>query len=272
MSNLSELQNFYKAQKVRNPWAVARAIVDQKGGEVNPLWEEETEAADTEEKKRSLMGKIVAGLEQNPWNKSMDDSTEFFDDLSEETVQKLSPGAMGALAGWWLGGTIRDDYERQTAPTAAQQREFERQIRQAMRRKGRMTKESAMEKMQAFLQKDENDTYVRKTPVKNAVKADEVSLEKIVSLPPFQGAKFDPAVHRWVKPENVGQTYQARGGKKRIRGTGTGAHERSVSGHGKGRIRGEGAERKYKGDTDLAAQRRKEGFTHGKPSGKKRSK
>ena len=62
MSNLSELQNFYKAQKVRNPWAVARAIVDQKGGEVNPLWEEETEAADTEEKKRSLMGKIVAGL------------------------------------------------------------------------------------------------------------------------------------------------------------------------------------------------------------------
>ena len=124
MSNLSELQNFYKAQKVRNPWAVARAIVDQKGGEVNPLWEEETEAADTEEKKRSLMGKIVAGLEQNPWNKSMDDSTEFFDDLSEETVQKLSPGAMGALAGWWLGGTIRDDYERQTAPTASQQREF----------------------------------------------------------------------------------------------------------------------------------------------------
>ena len=310
MPNLSELQNFYKAQKVRNPWAVARAIVDQKGGEVNPLWEEETKEADTEEKKRSLMGKIVAGLEQNPWNKSMDDPIEFFESLLkgtvngkdfsydakghqeaidyatelmenkesvnfdwdhyEKSIQKISPGAMGALAGWWLGGTIRDDYQRQSAPTAAQQREFERQIRQAMRRKGRMTKESAMEKMQSFFQKDENDTYVRKTPVKNAVKADAVSLEKVMSLPPFAGAKFDPAVHRWVKPENVGQTYQARGGKKRIRGTGTGAHQRSVSGHGKGRIRGEGAERKYKGESDLAAQRRKEGFTHGKQTGKQK--
>ena len=80
----------------------------------------------------------------------------------------------------------------------------------------------------------------------------------------FAGARFDPTSHRWVKPENVGQTYAARGGKKRIRGTGTGVHERSVSGHGKGRVRGEGAGRKFKGETDLAAQRRKEGFTHGK--------
>ena len=66
------------------------------------------------------------------------------------------------------------------------------------------------------------------------------------------------------KPENVGATYAARGGKTRIRGSGTGAHARSVSGHGKGRIREEGAGRKNKGETDLAAQRRKEGFSHGK--------
>ena len=174
----------------------------------------------------------------------------------------LGSAAMGALAGWWLGGTLRDDAARMGQPTAAQQREFERQIQQSMRQKGkRMTKESAMEKMQAFFQKDDNDTYVRRNPVKNAVQADEEqSLMKKLSFPPFAGARFDPTAHRWVKPENFAQTYQARGGKRRVRGTGTGVGERSVSGHGKGRIRGEGAGAKSKGETHVSSQRRKEGF------------
>ena len=135
-----------------------------------------------------------------------------------------------------------------------------------MRKKGlNISKDTAMEKMQTFFQNDENDTYVRRTPVKNAVLANEDTLQKEkMSFPPFAGAKFDPTSHRWTKPENYGQTYAARGGKKRIRGSGTGVHERPVSGHGKGRIRGEGSGRKYKGETDLAATRRKEGFTHGK--------
>ena len=68
-------------------------------------------------------------------------------------------------------------------------------------------------------------------PVKNAVQAN-TFLEKVMSVPPFAGARFDPTSHRWVKPENFGQTYQARGGRKRIRGSGVGARERSVSGHG----------------------------------------
>ena len=127
-----------------------------------------------------------------------------------------------------------------------------------------------MEKMQSFFKKDTNSTYVRKTPVPNAVQADELELQKVQGIPPFAGARFDPAAHRWVKPENLGATYAARGGKKRFRASGTGAHERSVSGHGKGRIRGEGAGAKHKGETHLAAQRRKEGFTHGKQTGKKK--
>tara|TARA_R110000765_G_scaffold71140_2_gene138027 strand:- start:62 stop:985 length:924 start_codon:yes stop_codon:yes gene_type:complete len=297
-----------KAQKVRSPWAVARAIVDQKDGEVNPLWSEQVAATGgDEDKKRKLMGKIVAGIEENPYNKSMD-NVDAFDELmlkgtvngkkfsydnkghqeaidyatdlmdnkenvdfewhdeEKKAIQKIGSAAMGALAGWWLGGEIQDINRQTGSPTPAQQREFERQIQQAMRSKGKkITKENAMEKMQTFFQTDTNDTYVRKTPVANAVQADEESaLVKKLSFPPFAGAEFDPSSHRWVKPENYARTYHARGGKKRVRGTGTGVGERSVSGHGKGRIRGEGQGRKFKGDTDLAATRRKEGFTHGK--------
>ena len=143
--------------------------------------------------------------------------------------------------------------------TPAQQREFERQIQTAMRNKGRrLRKDEALEKMQQFFKtKDNADTYVRRTPVPKGVAASDPDLIKTwfkssphqASVPPFAGARFDPSSRRWVKPENLGQTVQARGGKKRIRGTGTGAHERSVSGHGKGRIRGEGAGRKFKGET-----------------------
>ena len=314
MQSMNELQSFYKAsQQVRNPWAVARAIVDgtAKGDWWKAMWGDQVDPSASEEEKRSRMGRIVGGIEGNKYNygggKSVDDEDSDFilDSLSkgkvngkkfpydddghqeaidyatelmenkkpvdfewheEKSIQKkFSSAAVGALAGWWLGGTMQDIARGQGEPTPAQQREFERQIQQAMRQKGRkMTKESAMEKMQSFFQKDDNDTYVRKTPVTNAVQADDDILQKIVSFPPFAGARFDPTSHRWVQPQNYGQTYSARGGKKRISGSGTGAHERSVSGHGKGRIRGEGAGAKAKSETHLAASRRKEGFTHGK--------
>lgn len=274
---MSELDNLQKAQTAQNPWAIAWAIVtdytyNDKGEKiprptseglkaVKELYSKEIASAKGDTgKMKSLAAKIAAGIEENPFNKSMD-------------IQK-SP-AMAALAGWWLSDNIT---RGQGQPTPAQQREFERQIQQAMRKKGRTISkedaESAMGKMEAFFQKDENDTYVRRTPVPNAVAADTEAeiLQKVLSLPPFAGARFDATAHRWVKPENVGQTYAARGGKKRLRASGTGAHERSVSGHGKGRIRGEGAGRKHKGETDLAASRRKEGFTHGKQTAKRKGK
>ena len=279
MTTFKELQNFFKAKTAQDPWAIAWAIVtdytyakNKKTGKkekvprdigpelaaVKELYSKQIKsAAGNPKKMRSLAAKIAGGINENPFNKSVD-------------IQKISP-ATAALAGWWLGGTVREDFGRMSQPTASQQREFERQIQQAMRKKGRqITKESAMEKMQAFFQKDDSDTYVRKTPVKNAVEPQDEILEKVLSFPPFAGARLDPTSHRWVKPENYGQTYNARGGKKRVRASGTGAHERSVSGHGKGRIRGEGAGAKGKGETHLASQRRKEGFTHGKQQGKKK--
>ena len=188
---------------------------------------------------------------------------------STKIEKRISP-ELAALAGWYLSGDVTRGMGQ---PTPAQQREFERQIQQAMRKKGRrLRKDDAIEKMQQFFKtRDSADTYMRRTPVKNAVQAN-TFLEKVMSVPPFAGARFDPTSHRWVKPENFGQTYQARGGRKRIRGSGTGVRERSVSGHGKGRIRYEGAGRRFKGETDLASQRRKQGFTHTAFKHKKRTK
>ena len=199
--------------------------------------------------------------------------------IKEDKLEKrISPG-LAALAGWYISGDVTRGMGQ---ATPAQQREFERQIQRAMRNKGRrLRKDEALEKMQQFFStKDNADTYVRRAPVQKGVDVSEADLIKTwfknpphqASVPPFAGARFDPTSRRWVKPENLGQTYQARGGKKRIRGTGTGVHERSVSGHGKGRIRGEGAGRKFKGETDVAAQRRKEGFTHQKVKTSKKEK
>ena len=279
MKSIKLLQQFYKADKARNPWAIAWAIIANPK-KVNPLYTEQVAAAGNDvEKKKALAAKIAGGIESNVFN-SIDEKIEIFDDTLDEKTYKLleqlytkSKGIkklqkklpMEALARWWLGGTINEISRGISEPTPAQQREFERQIQRAMRRRGKnLNKNNSLQKLKTFFQKDGNDTYIKRTPEKNAVNLSEDILQKLVSFPPFQGARFDPSSHRWVKPETYGQAYNVRGGKKRIRGSGTGVHERSISGHGKGRIRGEGAGRKFKGETDLAAQRRKEGFTHGK--------
>ena len=94
MQSITKLQNFYKAQTARNPWAIAWAIVQAGKGKgtnsVNPLWTEEAAAAygDTE-KKKALAAKIAAGVENNPWNnqkKNVDDEGDDLDDLFKLTV------------------------------------------------------------------------------------------------------------------------------------------------------------------------------------------
>lgn len=282
-----ELNIFYKAQKAKSPWAIAWAIVrgGKEGGgtrldSVREMYREDIAAASGDPgKERSLAAKIAGGIQRNPWNRSTDDLSGFKEEFTPLTktetpevseqpeqstkLEKKLSANLEAIAGWFFGGDVTRGFGE---ATPAQQREFERQIQQAMRKKGRrLRKESAMNKMQIFFNtKDNADTYVRKIPVNNAVKADSF-LEKKLSIPPRQGEVFDPISHRWTKPENRGQTIQARGGKKRLRATGTGGHERSVSGHGKGVVREVGAGRKLKGETDLSRVRREEGFTSTKP-------
>jgi hypothetical protein len=70
-------------------------------------------------------------------------------------------------------------------------------------------------------------------------------------VPPIQGQVWDAVKHRWTNPDNVGKTVEEVQGKKRIRGSGTGAHQRSIGGSGnKGIKRGVTQGRKYRGATD----------------------
>ena len=245
MNSYKELQNFYKesydlekAQKANNPWAIARSIVDgtARGDWWQAMWGDEVNPEADEEEKRSLMGKIVAGIEANKWNKMIKS-----DDEDVDIQKKISP-AMSALAGWWLGGEIQGIISGNSAPTPAQQREFERQVQRQMRR-GIKKENSSLDDLQTFYS-DANDTYIRRTPVQNGVALEkEGSYVKTgtgqrLSIPPRPGEVYNAQTHRWQKRENMGQVYQSSGGQKRHRSLATGASgSKSVSGHGKGQVR-----------------------------------
>lgn len=121
--------------------------------------------------------------------------------------------------------------------TPAQQRQWERTLQNQMRRKNIDIDKAAFKQLQNFY-KDKSDTYTRRKPAKNGVK-----VEKILTSPPFQGAEFDPVSHRWKKPGEVaaqtGNVNVGTGGKRRVRGAGTGAAQRSVGGHARGIRRSE---------------------------------
>ena len=53
-------------------------------------------------------------------------------------------------------------------------------------------------------------------------------------IPPRYGLLWDAVKHRWTRPEKVGRTVWEVQGKKRFRGTGTGAHERGRKAGGSG--------------------------------------
>ena len=121
--------------------------------------------------------------------------------MVDKKIQKISDKAAAWLAGWWFSDTVSRGLGD---PTAAQQREFERQVQQSMRQKTRSSRRTGLRKMGPYMQTEKNDTYFRKIPVENAVQATLVKYaigSQRLSVPPFQGARFDPTSHRWVKPE-----------------------------------------------------------------------
>ena len=78
-----------------------------------------------------------------------------------------------------------------------------------------------------------------KAPIKT-IKASYSALQKFwkenmglmkdhLPIPPREGLVWDPVKHRWVRPEEAGKTVTEVSGKKRFRGVGTGAAQRSVT-------------------------------------------
>ena len=141
---------------------------------------------------------------------------------------------MAALAGWWLGGTIDEINQQRGRLSPSQQREFDRQVEQALRRQDRsFRKDISLEKLQYFF----------KTKPINPGSA----------APPKAGLTWDPTSHRWVNPKTRATgAVAARGGKKRVRGTGTGVGEKKVKA---GRKLAEG--RKHRGAADIGEKTKK---------------
>jgi len=79
---------------------------------------------------------------------------------------------------------------------------------------------------------------ITRTPIKNRKKAyktmekfwdNNVQLVKDhLPVPPRQGLIWDNVKSKWVRPEMAGKTITEVGGGKRIRGAGTGTHQRAV--------------------------------------------
>ena len=199
---------------------------------------------------------------------------------SQKMLQKQFPPAlaslMSAAAGWAFsddivragGGSPRGqmtdqqvrEWERELS--AADRRKLERAMRSKMRRKSvdKNLDKSSFDALKEHY-KDSSDTYIKRSHEKRAVS---VQKEHMAS-PPRIGEMWDAIKHRWVKPENVGHSVVEVQGKKRFRGTGTGVHERSVSGHGSGKTRKVEAGRRFKGQDDRGAVRPHQTKT-GKPT------
>ena len=154
--------------------------------------------------------------------------------------KKLSPGLaalIGAGAGWVLSDSLVEAPRGQM--TVSQRREWDRLVDEAMRQKrdskNRRTLRSLRKDFYSLLQKTEKGH---------------------APVPPRQGLIWDAAKSRWTNPDNVGKTVTDVQGRKRIRGTGTGVHERTLA---SGRTGGRGpggasavAGRKFRSAEDTA--------------------
>jgi hypothetical protein len=151
-------------------------------------------------------------------------------DKKRDVKKGIGSALLAMLAGYALTPKVNPG-----EMTPAQQRQWERTLANQMRKKNIDLDSDTFKALQNFY-KDQSDTYTRRKPAKNGV-----NLEKILTSPPFQGAEFDPTSHRWKKAGQVaaqaGQVNIGTGGKRRIRGAGTGAAQRSVGGHKRGIVR-----------------------------------
>lgn len=141
--------------------------------------------------------------------------------LKDEDVEKISPNLERLLAfgaGWALSGDIVNN----NVPAHLVnewERAIERQASEADRRR-------IEAKIRRSIRKAEYPAY-------DALTEYFISKDH-APVPPRVGLMWDAVKHRWTRPERVGRTVWELSGHKRIRGTGTGVHERSVKAGGSG--------------------------------------
>ena len=153
----------------------------------------------------------------------------------EKVSDQLAP-LMSAAAGWALSGDVtrgqRDHLDREWERHHKERMERERREEERReRRKRRMRKSDSYAVLENFFRKAH------------------------APVPPRQGLVWDAVKHKWVRPENHGHSVSEVQGGKRIRGHGTGVHERAVGGHGRGPIRRQQEGRRFRGVADSGTAR-----------------
>ena len=168
-----------------------------------------------------------------------------------QNMQKMSPALanlLSAAAGWALSA---DTASRSVPPEMAAEWE---------RAHSREDKKKLQEEM------------VRK--LKGMRKSDDGPFLELdhAPVPPRMGLMWDAVKHRWTRPEKVGRTVWEVQGKKRVRGSGTGVHERSRSTKGTGG-KGQGsmeAGRRFRSVADAGRTHPHEAKRHGQATQPKR--
>ena len=275
-----------KATYPRSDWAAIATAIAQSEGETN-FKEGESGAARRDYLAQGMEDEHGPGGygKRANWKQAGGEGSKAKSDKpakkSVQAMQKQFPPAlaslMSAAAGWAFSGDVgkvgqmTDQQAREWERTlsAADRRKMERSMRSQMRKKGmdKTLDKSSFDALKEYYT-DSSDEYIKRSPERN-----DFLVQKDHSiLPPRQGLMWDAVKHRWTKPENVGHTVTEVQGKKRIRGVGTGAHERSVSGHGTGKTRGVEAGRRFKGQADVGALRPHESKRPAGHTGKPKSK
>ena len=180
-----------------------------------PPWGEGDFARGTEcAQKRDSLSDIIDDKAKKSKKKSTS-SQKMLQKKEEVPFEKLSPGVQSLLAfgaGWALSGDLVNN---EVPPHLVREweRAIERQASEAERRR-------LENKIKRSVRKSEEEAFT--------ILNDFFLLKDHSPVPPRVGLMWDAVKHRWTRPERVGRTVWELSGHKRIRGTGTGSHERST--------------------------------------------
>ena len=142
---------------------------------------------------------------------------------SEKAIMNMQKGVSPALArllsaaaGWALSA---DTANREVPPHMAA--EWERAQNREEKRK---LQEEMVRKLKGLRKMDDGNFL------------DDLAMlyKDHAPVPPRMGLMWDAVKHRWTRPEKLGRTVWEVQGKRRMRGSGTGAHERSIARRGPG--------------------------------------
>jgi len=142
-------------------------------------------------------------------------------------IHKMGPALsnlLSAAAGWALSA---DTASRDVPPEMAH--EWERAI---SREDKRRLQEEMLRRLHG--KKSQRTRKSDDDPFLEALVGMEMLYKDHAPVPPRYGLMWDAVKHRWTRPEKVGRTVWEVQGKKRLRGAGTGAHERTRSTKGIG--------------------------------------